>query len=357
MSFIDNFKKNSISGTFLIVGNHSPNPNHKFLEFGVAKPKMTTFVALNLIKQYLPNEKKNLTQWKKENGNWTINNPELNKVSHPISYLIIAKEIRESGYFDYQKYNLSWLHQCWLDHSNNHTLGSHIITNEKKSTITFYDGDFEKNFHNKFPLKPTLCREGILVANFFEPLLDRIIKQRIELVETSNQIFTLEWLFKLKNLINDTISSIDILLNAVYIKAQYDPLPNWTFDEIKMGRRHSIKLKEKFKWVFKLTGNYLDISQESNSLNYLKGIRNHLNHFDPPCFAVTLEEIASWLNMIIDIGMIILKVRQKLYINGSNLIYNFLLQPLVQFKAESIFENRGRLDNNIEGYETSIWTE
>ncbi len=50
---------------------------------------------------------------------------------------------------------------------------------EDKPWVTFSDGDLDKLYNQKFPLEPRIDREGILLSSFFEPLIDRIIKQRI----------------------------------------------------------------------------------------------------------------------------------------------------------------------------------
>lgn len=99
----------------------------------------------------------------------------------------------------------------------------------------------------------------------------------------------------------------------------------------------------------------MDISKEKDSLVYLKDIRNHLNHFDPPCFAMTLEEVADWLNMITDIGQIHIKIRETMRIQTSILLYNFILQPEIIFVPQKEFADRAKFDKSVNGYETSVW--
>lgn len=351
----DYFKQGKISGMLMsIQGVPKTDVLHKYFKFSEPRNGATSFAALTLTNLYLGKFKQSINKWRKDKRKFKVFNADLKKDSKEINYLTISNFIRENGYFDFHHFELPWLHECWLDHSNNHKMNFHKQV-ENKPWITFSDGDLEKLYSDKLPMKPQIGREGLILSNFFEPLIDRIIRQRIKLIETSEEALSLDWIFELKNLVNDTISSVDILLNTVYTKAELAPLSMWIFDKNKLGEKHGRRLTDKIKWVYQISGTHLDLSNESKSLTFLKDLRNHLNHFDPPCFAATLEEIADWLNMILDIGMILIKIREALFLRPSNLLINFILQKQVVFNPESNFSDRATLDRNKEGYLTSVW--
>ena len=67
------------------------------------------------------------------------------------------------------------------------------------------------------------------------------------------------------------------------------------------------------------------------SFNVVKNIRNHLNHFDPPLFAYTIEDVASWLSLVNDIGMLLFKIRSKMDICINDQIVELMLLPKVNF--------------------------
>jgi hypothetical protein len=355
MTNLSHYKKNIISGGFLNVqGISESNTTHKYFGFTTIRKGLVSEVSLKLTKRYLSSVKQNAEKWRKDKRLFTIFNSDLKRQSKQFIYLAISKFVRENNHFDHHYFDLPWLHECWLDHSNNHRMTFHRNV-DGQSWITFLDADLEVLYNNKFPLKPQIAREGVLLSSFFEPIIDRMIKSRIRLVEESQIALTLDWLFDLRGLINDSLSSIDILLNTIYTKAELDPPKGWSFDKSKLGDKHNIRFKDKLKWIYKISGNHLNIEKEISSLMHLKQIRNHLNHFDPPCFAMTLEEVASWFNMILDIGLIHINIRETMGIQTSILLYNFILQPEIRFIPQKEFEDRVSLDPLTDGYETSIW--
>jgi len=63
-----------------------------------------------------------------------------------------------------------------------------------------------------------LSQEGIIVNSFLNAYFNRIANFKITVVNESNNPFSFEWFFLLKDLINDTIASIEITLALVHIK-------------------------------------------------------------------------------------------------------------------------------------------
>jgi hypothetical protein len=152
----------------------------------------------------------------------------------------------------------------------------------------------------------------------------------------------------------DCISLVDITLNSLYIKAQYKPLPQWKFDLDKLGSRINRRMNDKLKWVYQITGNLLNIEAEQDALENFRILRNHFTHFDPPCLVITLEEIATILNQVMEIGIILVKIRQALGTVSSLELINFILQKRVQFNHEPAFSTRVAAADN-EGYISSTW--
>lgn len=235
MTDLSHYKKDIIQGGFLNIQNISQSDtNHKYFSFASIRKGLISEVSFKITKRYLFTINQKAEKWKKDKREFTAYNNDLKRQSKPFNYLSISKFIRENQHFDHNYFDLYWLHECWLDHSNNQRMTFHRNINGE-SWINFMEGDLDKLYNGKFPIKPQIDREGLLLSSFFEPIIDRIIKTRIKLVENSEKALTLDWLFDLKNLINDSISSIDILLNTIYTKAELDPLEHWKFNKIQQN--------------------------------------------------------------------------------------------------------------------------
>lgn len=265
------------------------------------------------------------------------------------NYRTIAEYIRKNGYFDVEDFNVPPLSEHWLDDS--YTLSYSINTAESTMNVNH---TLEPFFGEKFPLNPVLNNQGMIVDNFLTILLDNIIKKRIKLVESSNNFFSNEWIMDFKTVVSDCISSIDVMLNLIYLKAEYDPFPNWKFNKNKLGVRHSRRMDDKIKWVYAISGNNLNIEAEKRSFDYLREIRNHLSHFDPPCFAITIKDAVDVLNKIIDIGKMHIKIRKAIGSEVSELLLNFVLQPEAIHNIDPTFTNTA-VRSTKDGYYTSTW--
>ena len=104
-----------------------------------------------------------------------------------------------------------------------------------------------------------------------------------------------------------------------------------------------------------ITGKPLDnVYKEMSSFLILKSIRNHTQHFDPPCFGFTLEEASTWFNMVKDIGILILEIRNRINSTLNTDLIRLILLPNVLFEGDVIF-NRPRLEHKNTGYQTTIW--
>jgi hypothetical protein len=118
-----------------------------------------------------------------------------------------------------------------------------------------------------------------------------------------------------------------------------------------VGRR----VVDKFNWIAKIAGKPLDDARdEVAGFKKIKDLRNHLSHFDPPCFCCTLEDVKNWLNIIPDIGRLLWKIRNKLNAQLSVPIVELIMIPKVEFIPLKPDDDRP-ISNDGVGYVTSIW--
>lgn len=333
-------------------------PTHKFILLADnPKSGMNSCAGFLVVDHYFKTIQQSREKWRKGKQllscNWITHNGE-KRQSKPINYLKIAEQIRTRGLFNPAEFDLPPMECFWLDHSLDMKLNFHMT--DDTGTLGIISGVPQQQYGDKYPIKPNLQREGHLYTTFQPQLLGRIISQRKKIIETSNFAVQDEWVFDLRTLISDTISLIDITLTQFYIKAEYDPLPNWKFDKLKLGERHGRRLNDKFKWIFQVTGNNLNIESELFSLNMLKDLRNHLMHFDPPSLIITLEEATIWLNQIIDIGVILIKIRKAINADVSLGLVNFILQREAIFVPNDMSIKRKPIgEKPNEDYFSATW--
>lgn len=300
---------------------------------------------------------KTMNEWKKDKKLYNIHwmNPNTNSIttSQKINYLTIAKELRDFGTFDCKKFNTSPLDCLWLDTSLDMSQNFHFFDEGKTDALFINDGIPKQQYGEKYPINPKLDREGHVFTTFQPSLIKRIISQRQALINNSDKALFSDWVLDLRSLINDSISLVDITLNQLYIKAEYAPEKNWTFDKEKLGAKNNRRLKDKLKWIKQISGNPLDIDGEISKFDNLRRIRNHLNHFDPPTLVLTLEEATTWLNDVLYVGQILIKIRQAINVSVSLLLIEFICQKEAVFNPEKAFSKR--LPLGKAGYKSSIW--
>lgn len=272
-------------------------------------------------------------------------------VSNEISYDLIHDYLQGNDKFNHSDFNLFELKCNWLDSAVEMSLPQHVVGSDLKAVAFRLPLPFGKNF----PLIPALDREGVLYNSFQNSLAKRIIALHHRLIENSNEFQTYDWLYDLINLISNCVSLVDITMNQFYIKAEFDPMPNWNFDKSIVGDRTNRRIKDKLHWVKQITGFPLDnIAAEMTSLIILKNVRNHSQHFDPPCFGFSLEDAAKWLNMVGDIGSLLSKIRDKIRSQINEQIIEMILLPKVLFRGQVTF-NRDRIPQSDSGYITTCW--
>ena len=82
-------------------------------------------------------------------------------------------------------------------------------------------------------------------------------------------------------------------------------------------------------------------------------MRNHLNHFDPPTLVISLEEASEWLNDVLYVGQILIKLREAIGVPFSLLLIELICQKEAKFNPEPAFANRLPIIDS--GYKTSTW--
>lgn len=339
---------------------HPTNPNHQYIVFTQSPPvTFTSQAAAILTRHYLSGIKQPMNKWKTDTRPYTVSYPHHKTketlVSKNINYKIFIRTLKEKGEFKPEEFNLPESKCVWLDTSIDVDINYHIFDEGSKEALKTVDGTPQQIYGDKFPIAPSLDREGIMYSSFQQELLYRIINNRNALIENSNFCLKRNWLFDLRSLINDAISILDITLIQLYVKAEYLPEPDWNFNPKKMGLRVNRRISDKLKWVCQVTGKPLNIEAEYPKLLRLKKIRNHLNHFDPPTFAFTIEEAVSWLNDIIYIGQILVKIRESLSAPISTALVNFIMQKECLFNPEPAYQKRLPLIEGKAGYTSSIW--
>jgi hypothetical protein len=342
------------------VGHTATPLGHKYVIFSDKPIKgANTEAAFSIVRHFF-GDKQSYKKWCKDKNlytlTWPINNNQ-NQSSAQINYLRIAEYIRSNGRFNPSVFNLPDLECYWLDKSVDVSINFHKFDAGSNQALTIADGTPAQQFGEKYPIKPKMDREGHFFTTFQPQLISRIIQNRTTLIENSDTALHYNWVLDLRALINDSISLLEITLNQIYIKAQFDPLPQWSFDKNIVGEKHGRRLIDKLKWVRQISGNNLNIETEKNSLDSLRELRNHFNHFDPPSLVVTLEEATTWLNQIIDIGFILIKIRKTMNLPLSTLLINYILQKEAIFNPEPAFIDRLPLDSRQSGYLSSTWTE
>lgn len=182
--------------------------------------------------------------------------------------------------------------------------------------ITDHTGAFQVrcvgSLGEEFPLVPTLDREGMIFTSVEGVLYGSVLELRARLVEQSAGMI-LEgptWFNALRMLINDVVAAVDITLNHMYLLAKHSPKSGWRFVPARLGERHGRRMEDKLRWVEAITTRQLNAVEPRAAFNELRELRNHLNHFDPPCLAYSVEDAARWLNLVPRVGELLWEIRK-----------------------------------------------
>jgi hypothetical protein len=333
--------------------------NHFYFQFkDKLRDGIIPKVTVELLNFY-SNKELSRKKWVKESDFLVNYKPDENedswKTSKPISYSIISQYLYSNYSFYPEDFNLYRFECFWLDYTLDIQIDFHKFDPGTTAAVEIVVSQ-KQMYGDNYPICLKINREGHLFSSMQRALIERIISLRRRLVNQSDTALLSEWIFDLRSLIGDAISLVDITLHQFYNKAQYDPLPHWNFDKEKVGEKFGRRFTDKLKWVGQITGDPLDNAKdELSSFHILREIRNHMMHFDPPSLAVPLEEAAIWLNKILDIAFLIKKIRDKIGVNNSTSILNFMLQKEVVFVPRPLFVQRLALNSKENGYLCSCW--
>ena len=241
-----------------------------------------------------------------------------NTNSVPFTILDFEEHIFRTQGFNYDDFTLFSPYCSWLDADVGIGLDFHFADAGGESVKM----QTPLPLGSHFPIVPSIDREGHIYSSLQGMLQKSIIETRQRLISESDQFSTPSWFNLLRMYIMDCVSIIDMTLHHIYTKAEFDPLPGWNFDVVSLGDRNGRRLVDKLRWVGQITGNPLnDAEVELKSFHRLREIRNHLQHFDPPCFGLSLEDVTSWINFSSLVGRLAWKIRKKI---GSPLTPNLI---------------------------------
>ena len=337
-------------------GNYQSNPNHRYFKnTNNFESDYKSKVIFYLLERHCKDIGNSRKEWKKDNQIYhcTGETQGIRWRSRPINYKLLNKYITSKQSFSYADFGFPPYHSFFLDSSVDLSINFHIPNG--KFGMLIQDYSVVQRFGHSVKITPQLDREGFTFSSLQPLLITEIIKLRKKLIENSHQALQPHWFFMFKELINNSISIVDMTLLQYYIKAEHAPEVNWTFDKNILGEKFSRRLTDKLKWIFQITGKNIDIEYEKKALLELNKIRNHLNHFDPPSFCATLEEVAVWLNQVVHMGGILFKIRIETGQLLSEEVMNLMLQPVIEFEPEPIFQNRVPLNTQVFGYNSAIW--
>lgn len=311
---------------------------HKFLRYSTDLPDVHEVrkIAQYVLNHYQsPVRATNIRDYKNMrvmNLTWTDSKG--NTHTGQVSFNKLVEHIQTTLSLDVELFNLPRLECTWLDcaglslQRNFHILADH--TEPVKLQL-------QTPFGEKFPFRPGLDREGMAYASFQIPIQKNLVYLHKQVVQESQHSVTTDhqWLNNLRMLINECVSIVDITLHQIYAAAEYRINPQWTFSPDRLKKQRGMRITDKFEWIGQITGRPLDNAKANiDSFNLLRGIRNHLNHFEPPCFALTPEDVMEWLNKVPRIGYLLWKIREKLEAQLTPELIQIVLLPQVIFDSE-----------------------
>lgn len=336
------------------------SPSHQFLALEPRPPgnRVLRDVALALANYYC-GESFSRSKWLKQKPRivkWSEDVADANGVVSPRWHNSRQFDLRaieshlEGGSFESASFDLFAPKCLWLDPEVSMGPDFHLVGSDGNA-VTFQT---PTPLGAAFPLIPRLDREGMTFSSFQLRIQNRIVRLWNKIIKTSGAFATEEWFDDLRSLVGECVSLIDVTLHQLYFKAKYSALSGWTFDPPRLGERHGRRLMDKLGWVFQITGKPLHLTpDERGSLQRIKDLRNHLNHFDPPCFCYTMEDVALWMNDVRAIAKISWKIRLALGSALSAPLIAMLLFRTVVFVPRNP-GTRIPQPNNV-GYGSTSW--
>lgn len=258
-----------------------------------------------------------------------------------------------SGSFEPEQLGLPAPTCHWLDSSIEMSPHFHHASNNGSHAVTFF---MEPALGRRFPMVPVLDREGAVFTSFQTILLRRILRLRKSLTECSQNPGAETWFQDFRTVISECVSLIDNTLHQLYLKAEFDPEPGWTFDRSVLEERHGRRMTDKLRWVRQITQREFHAQDAVRAFHRIRELRNHLQHFDPPSFAFTFEEAGSWLNDVLQVAQLAWRIRRCAGALPSVPLVALLLQSRVRFLP--IYPSNGRTKMpGWSGYGSTRWSQ
>lgn len=329
--------------------------SHKYLTYldEYPVPSEVSAISCHLL-NYAFNMKLSASKFRKAGRfqfKWSDNKGK--ETSGTISFEAIVEYIKENRSFDPASFTFPPIQSQWLDSSVHISLPNQLGEDANGRGVTINLG---LPFGEKFPIKPGIDRPGVAMSSFQGSILSNIARLHRNLVETSDKALEIDglWLNNLRLLFNECVSLLDVTLHQLYFMAEYRGHElGWNFMKDKLGKRHGVRLSDKLSWIGQITKRPLDNAEkELQSFKILKEVRNHLNHFDPPCFAYTMEDIVSWLNLVPDVGRLMWKIREKLDTQISTQLIAVILLTRVEYVPP--YKAHPPPEHEV-GYKSCVW--
>lgn len=334
------------------------NSTHKFIvsDFSQFNNTLLNDITNSIFNYYLKTELGITKNKKKGRVPFEWSDKKGNRNTGSFSFSRIFDFLRENRSFDPSSFNLLPLKCDWLDSSLEIAKpDGPIFSGDQKS---FFGFEVESSLGKNFPVKASIDREGVAMSSVLNRVNRNLIHTHSKLIASSHLSVSLsdDWFNDLRMYFNDSVTVVDITLHQIYLMAEYNSLEfGWSFDKDRLGPKSGVRLADKFSWIGLITGRPLDdAANEIQNFIALKNVRNHLAHFDPPCFAWTVEDAVEWLNRIQGLGMLLWKIRKKLKAPFNEHIVKMLLLPKVRF--DPLMKNRPSVAlPKDQGYHSSTW--
>lgn len=310
-------------------------------------------VAAGVLAHYYPAYRKSVSQWikddeklKKSRTSLTWQWNAINQKSKPFLFRDIAQSIFKLKDWDHQQFNFPAIQPSFFDSSM--SLGGGTAGLGLSITMGQYG--------NNFPIKPKIDREGAITSTFQNYITANILKLHNRIVDHSNELNAAgmpdtDWFNDLRLLINECISLVEIHLHTLYTMAKFNGQTyGFHFNQTDFGLQYGRRIKDKFSWLYHATQKDFNCPQNLMlDFDTLREIRNHLNHFDPPCFAYDIIDIQNWLNCVPSMGRLIRHIREHLNQPINRDIIRIMALPNVQSKGM-----KKTIDKTC-GYNSSKW--
>jgi hypothetical protein len=245
------------------------------------------------------------------------------QLSLPFTFDSICAHLKRDGKFVPEELSFPPLISGWLDASIEASHQVQILDADHPGQALKFM--YPAAISEKFPVYPLLDREGRAFSSLQLPLLQALVGLRNELVERSAELFRgTDWLIKFFSFLNLAVAVVENTLHQVYYRAEFEHRAHgWLFDRAKLGETYGRRIRDKFAWIGAITGRPLNTCREQvERFIALKNVRNHIAHFDPPVLAFTIEDVANWLNCVVDVAFLLAEIRR--------LLREPLCQPLVE---------------------------